>query len=154
VSVEEVFLIRCVCVTCVLGVVFSASSEVQEVNGSVSLVVEVLGVIEHEAEVHVGGEVLPVEVVIPSSSFGHHKEAKELVREDHLYLLKQGRRVLWRVRLGSHSCGILVALGEVLLSPIEALTGQLVHAERARPSGETASSHHTSFGVPFRIVGQ
>lgn len=151
-SVEEIFLVRGVGVTCIFGGIFSASSEVQEVNSSVSLVVEILGVIKHETEVHVGREVLAVEVVIPSSSFGHHKEAKELIGENHLDFLKQSRRVFWRVRLSCHSCGILVALGKILLSPIKALTSQLIHAEGAGSSCETTGSYNTGFGIPFRIV--
>jgi len=130
-SAEEVFLIGCVLLSHGSRLFVLTSSEVQEVDGSVSLVVEVLGVVQHQAEVHVGREVLPVEVVIPSSSFWDHEEAKEFVGEDHLDLLEQGRGVLWRVRLCGHGVSVGVAFGKVLLTPVKALAGQFIDTERA-----------------------
>lgn len=101
---------------------------------------------------HVGREVLSIEVVVPSSAFRHHKEAQELVGEDHLDLLKKGRRVLWRVRLSSHGSSILIALSKVFLSPVEALASQFIDTEGTRSCREAASSNDTGFGVPLRIV--
>jgi len=151
-SAEEVFLIGCVLLSHGSRLFVLASSEVQEVDGPVSLVVEVLGVVEHQAEVHVGREVLSVEVVVPCSSFWHHEETEEFVGENHLDLLEQGGGVLWRVRLSGHGVSVGVALGEVLLTPVKALAGQFINTERARAGGEAAGGDDASFGIPLRIV--
>lgn len=75
-SVEEVFLVRDMCVSCVSVSIFvSLRGKVEEVDSSVSLVVEILRVVKHKTEVHIGREVLAVEVVIPSSTFRDHEES-------------------------------------------------------------------------------
>ena len=78
----------------------SSHGKVQEMNGPMRLMVEVLRVIQHQVEAHVNGEVLSVEVVVPKSTFWNHEEAQELVRENHLhFLIEVLPVVVWLIRL-------------------------------------------------------
>jgi hypothetical protein len=43
------------------------------------LIVEILRVVQCQRESHIGREVLPIEVVVPSTTLRHHKETQELV---------------------------------------------------------------------------
>ena len=53
--------------------------KVQEMNGSMTFMVEFFGIFEHQIEAHVHREVLPIEIVVPNSTFGHHKVAQEFI---------------------------------------------------------------------------
>lgn len=90
-------------------------SEIKEVNGPVAFVVEVFGVVEHEAVAHVGTEVLAIEIVVPSTTtFRDHEETQKLITQDHLDFFVQGTVVVWGIRISSaffvhlgplHPCG-------------------------------------------------
>merc|ERR1712127_224032 len=71
--------------------------KVQEVTGSVDLVVELLGVRECELVAHVRVVSHPHEVIVPGSLSGHHEEPEEAIREQHLDLLVVRGQVALRV---------------------------------------------------------
>ena len=121
---------------------------------SVRLMVEIFRVVEHQAEVHVPGEVLPVEVVVPRATFRNHEESKEFVTQDHLHLFKEAGRVLWRVRLTGHCVGIGIALGKVALAPVQSLRSELVHGERTGASSEAASGDNGGLCIPLIVFHQ
>ena len=155
-SLEEVISVRCIGIliaraildgTCLCGLICSHGlCKVKEMNGSVGLMVEVFGVVEHETVPHVDWEVLPIEIVVPNSSFWHHEEAKELVTQNHLHLLKEVLVVVWNVWL---DLSILV-----LFTPFKALIGELVNTERAWTRGKAASSNDSGLSIPISIVNE
>lgn len=65
-------------------------------------------------------------VIVPGNLTGHHEEAQEPIRQQHLHSLIVGRQVAFGV----------VALVRVLSAPLVAAGRQLVRCERARARGE------------------
>lgn len=49
--------------------------KVQEVDCSVHFIVVVFWIIQHKCVPHIGREILPVEVIIPSTALRHHEES-------------------------------------------------------------------------------
>jgi len=75
--------------------------EVQKVLSTMHFMIEVFGVIDHQAEFHVLAEIDPIEVVVPNASVGrHHEEAQKLVGEDYLDPLV----AVWTESLGVWGC--------------------------------------------------
>lgn len=75
------------------------------------------------------------EVVVPGHLPGHHEEAQEAVREQHLHSLIVGRQVAFGV----------VAFVRVLSAPLVATGRQLVGCERARARGEAEKQDVKTF---------
>lgn len=74
------------------------------------LVVELLGVGQLQLILDLIVESHAHEVIVPGALGGHHKESKEAITEQHLYLFI----VRWQVALG------VVALVNICLAPLEA----------------------------------
>jgi len=95
-------MILAVCYVFVLDCRRLLPSKIKEVNGPVTLVVEVFGVVEHETVAHVSTEVLAIKVVVPSTAaFRYHEETQKLITQDHLHFLIKSTVVVWGIRVSS-----------------------------------------------------
>ena len=136
-SVEEILAVR-------LEVCVFQGAELQEVRRAVLLVIVLLGICELEAILHGLAVLHSHEVVVPRAVVGHHVEAHEAVRQQHLHLLVVSREV--PVRVG--------AVVLVLAAPLIALRGELVGCEGARARREGAGNQHATLAVPGLVCLQ
>ena len=86
---------------------------------------------------------MPVEVVIPGTTFWDHKEAKEFVGQDHLHFLEEACIVVGWVGLNVFFVGF---------APFNAKGCQLVDGKRARSSGEAACCDHRGLSIPCLVA--
>ena len=122
---------------------FQAPGEVEEVLGSVHFVVEVLWVVDDQAEFHVLAEVDAIEVVVPDAAVGRdHEEAQELVGEDDLNSFIACWTVAFRVWSAFFVC----------FGPVETILSQLVDGERARALSEATCSNNARVSVPILAI--